>query len=370
VYNEVHNCSGCEGRAVLQLTKAGTSSQWIRFIAEPGETVVLEGTSAATIGVRIVATSGVTPSFNEVRGFRIRRFSLDCVSYNGVADIRLVGLDITQCGRQAVALHGAQRVLLQASNVHDNNTTGWTSAVDLYQCREGNVISGNRIWNNADNPAGQADSEGHGLIMDYCPGAGGTVIENNLIFKNEGWCMVILNSNGATIRNNVCYQNGIRQDGSGEISTAGNTLSIYNNILVPRNGQLALNIRLARSDFTVDPSTVSENNNLIDAPASAVAFAWGSSVGTLVQYQSRNGRGWGSATVLGEPRFVDEFGSNFHLQSGSPAIDKGNTSRASRTDLEGTARPLGIAADIGAYEFNNGTARLPAPANVRLIRIN
>ena len=57
------------------------------------------------------------------------------------------------------------------------------------------------------------------------------MIENNLIFNNDRWCMVVLNSNGAVIHNNVCYHNGIRQDGSGELSTCGNNLFIFNNIL-------------------------------------------------------------------------------------------------------------------------------------------
>ena len=198
--------------------------------------------------------------------------------------------------------HRAQRVTLRGSSIHDSNTNGWTSAIDLYSCSGGNVISGNRIWNNSDSSPGQPDSEGHGLIMDYCPGTGGTVIENNLIFNNEGWCMVVLNSNGAVIRNNVCYHNGIRQDGSGELSTCGNNLSIFNNILAPRKGQLALNIRLARSDFVVDPRTLSENNDLLDVQADALAVAWGDAVGTLSQFQSRNGRGWGTASLAADPR--------------------------------------------------------------------
>ena len=369
IYNTPDNCSSCEGRAVLQLRKPGTAAQWIRFVAEPGEAVILEGSAAATIGVRIVAVGGVFPSFNEVQGFQVRKFNLDCVSYDSVPDIRLTGLDVTQCGRQSVALHHAKRVTLRGSSIHDSNTNGWTSAIDLYLCQDGNLISGNRIWNNSDSSSGQPDSEGHGLIMDYCLAAGGVTIENNLIFNNEGWCMNVLNSDGAVIRNNVCYHNGIRQDGSGEISAIGNKLSIFNNVLAPRQGQVALNIRLARSDFVVDPTTVSEGNDLLDVPANAVAVWWGDSQGTVAQFQSRNGRGWGTGTVAADPRFVDEFGLNFHVQSSSPAIDKGNTARAPAADFDGQPRPSGIAADIGAFEFGSSSAILPAPTNLRVVGV-
>jgi parallel beta-helix repeat protein len=204
--------------------------------------------------------------------------------------------------------------------------------------------------------------------MDYCLTAGGVTIENNLIYNNEGWCIIVLNSNGAVIRNNICYHNGIRP-GSGEISSIGNNLTIFNNILAPRQSQVALNIRLARSDFTVDPATVSEGNDLLDVPATAVAVLWGDSQGTVSQFQSRNGRGWGVGSLAADPRFVDEFGFNFHLQNSSPAIDKGNTARAPSIDFDGQPRPAGTAADIGAFEFASDSTPLPAPTNLRVIKI-
>jgi len=354
VYSQTHNCGSCEDRAVLQLVRAGTASQWIRFVAEPGESVILEGSSTSTIGLRIARAGSVVPSFNEVSGFQIRRFSRDCVFSENVPDIRLVGLDVSQCTRGAMQLHQAQRVTLLRSRIHDNNTNGWTSAIDLYQCKDGNVVSGNVVWNNADQSAGNPDSEGHGLILDNCASSGGARIENNVIFNNEGWCIAVLNSNNALIRNNVCYHNGIRQDGSGEISVRGNRLAIYNNIMVPRSGQLAFIIKFSNSSFAVDPSTIAENNNLLNVNSSATAVVWGEASGTLAQYRSSNGRGWGSQDIAADPRFVDPAATNFRLQAGSPAIDKGSTAQGTATDFDGQPRPQGSATDIGAYEASTG----------------
>ncbi|MGB9590000.1 MAG: choice-of-anchor Q domain-containing protein [candidate division WOR-3 bacterium] len=56
---------------------------------------------------------------------------------------------------------------------------------------------------------------------------------------------------------------------------------------------------------------------------------------------------------FGNPRFtLTGFGSdgNYHLISGSPAIDAGTTSGAPMVDLDGITRPQGGGFDIGAYE--------------------
>lgn len=65
-----------------------------------------------------------------------------------------------------------------------------------------------------------------------------------------------------------------------------------------------------------------------------------------------------STTLLGtnivaDPEFVDVENSDFHLRAGSPAIDADTSAVAPPpTDLDGTARPVGPHADLGAYEFH------------------
>jgi hypothetical protein len=51
------------------------------------------------------------------------------------------------------------------------------------------------------------------------------------------------------------------------------------------------------------------------------------------------------------PSFVDALGGDFHLQAGSPCIDKGTSEGAPDTDIEGTPRPQGGGYDMGAYEY-------------------
>jgi hypothetical protein len=56
--------------------------------------------------------------------------------------------------------------------------------------------------------------------------------------------------------------------------------------------------------------------------------------------------------VGGDPLFLDEPHGNYHLASGSPAINAGTSSVATYrfADLDHHARRAGIATDIGCYE--------------------
>lgn len=61
----------------------------------------------------------------------------------------------------------------------------------------------------------------------------------------------------------------------------------------------------------------------------------------------------GPGNRYGKPRFtLTGFGSdgNYHLLSGSPAIDAGTHAGAPTIDLDGIARPQGAGFDMGAYE--------------------
>lgn len=87
-------------------------------------------------------------------------------------------------------------------------------------------------------------------------------------------------------------------------------------------------------------NTVDRNNYITKLPASAYAAKSGFSQGT----DNING---------GDPKFVT-VGTNFRLQSDSPAKDGGYTISAwtSPEDKLGVARPQGAGWDIGAYEFS------------------
>lgn len=60
---------------------------------------------------------------------------------------------------------------------------------------------------------------------------------------------------------------------------------------------------------------------------------------------------WGAHNLVNaDPRFVNVAAGDYHLATGSPAIDAGKNVGVA-TDLDGIARPQGAGFDIGAYEY-------------------
>lgn len=62
-----------------------------------------------------------------------------------------------------------------------------------------------------------------------------------------------------------------------------------------------------------------------------------------------------SGGIDADPLFVNQAGNDYHLQQGSPAIDKGTSNQAPANDYDGKPRPQGAGIDIGAMEFGDAT---------------
>lgn len=52
-----------------------------------------------------------------------------------------------------------------------------------------------------------------------------------------------------------------------------------------------------------------------------------------------------------DPRFTNAAAGDYHLMTGSPAIDAADPSATVSTDYDGTARPQGSLREIGAFEY-------------------
>ena len=218
-------------------------------------------------------------------------------------------------------------------------------------------------------PAGfDVPTDGNGIILDDFnwtfpfdrepepPYRQAVLVENNLSFNNGGAGIKAFEVSDVTIRNNTTFHNNHVLDEfniqAGEIvgESLSGMLTIANNIAVQgpdsesrvfsfyrknANGSFDLrdNLLIGRYGRGVAQGTLANNTRMTADQQDFVGFA-------------------DARTNLADFTFtsVDDFRELFALQEGSPALDAGNDELAADDDLTGTARPIGPASDLGAFE--------------------
>lgn len=100
--------------------------------------------------------------------------------------------------------------------------------------------------------------------------------------------------------------------------------------------------------FISSKTNLTAEHNLFYTPNSEFVLVWGDKT-----YYANNIASLGTGNLYGDPLFVNPtFGTtgDYHLKTGSPAIDNGSSINAPKDDLDGNLRPKGKGFDIGAYE--------------------
>jgi hypothetical protein len=208
----------------------------------------------------------------------------------------------------------------------------------VQQCRIERIgpkdTNGNIIFNQ--NTAG---------IYATCSNAGADgLIENNLILNNSG-SGIVLNHNPVhwTVANNTlvnCQYDGIECYGDTASGFFADHDTVENNIIMQCGTTRAI----------YSPSDYCGTHNVF-----ATNLAFGNYATTYV-YQPATVNPVQTDTNLpnANPLFVNfqtDGGGDYHLSTGSPAIDAGTLLGAPLIDFDGIVRPLGSGIDIGAYEY-------------------
>ena len=325
-----------------------------------------------------------------------------------IEDLRIVGNRIYDCDparSEALVLNGNVRdFLIEANLVRDVNNIGIDmigGETDIQPdptlvARQG-VVRGNTVLRaNSIYDGGYAG----GIYVD---GGRDILIENNWVEGSDLGIEIGAENAGQvteniTVRNNVLRFNekvGIVFGGfEAAVGRANNNVfrgnTLYKNNTVGESGQGTHFPGGGIGEIWIQfaENNVVENNLVVAGPENVFvgSFDTGSSVGNTLDYNlyfSADGAATGAFTLNGSfffgfgawqsgtgndvhsltsnPLLVDGDGGDLHLDEGSPAIDAGSPTylpEAGETDLDGGARLIGTAVEIGADE-------VPSPALFR-----
>jgi hypothetical protein len=246
--------------------------------------------------------------------------------------------------------------------------------------QSGEALSSNLIGLTIRNGSG---SFGTGI---YLLGASATIIGNHFYGNNEssGGYGAAIGGNGSSpdIERNVFWKNTCdTQYLSGVVSFINGSSPVIANNIFHDNQCRAINMTLPvgtqphvvnntifrnsvgiRVDARVPTSSQVYENNLIVSNQIGLEVDFGSAADyptwknndvfkSGTNYSGIPDQRGVGGNISSDPKFLSS--SNFHLQSGSPVVDAGDSSAPGlpSTDFDGFPRVQGSAADIGAYEF-------------------
>ncbi|HEY0592931.1 MAG TPA: choice-of-anchor Q domain-containing protein, partial [Thermoanaerobaculia bacterium] len=328
------------------LCATGTASAPIAYIGYPGRPPLLAN-PAARRGIFFNQDAGPLSHYI-VGNIRFGEMS-DSIIVTGIGH-RVVGNDLSRGGEgHKVGVAGDTSSIDILGNLFDSNGTPTTKFYSIYVQGFGVNRDIDIGWNEIRNQEGRSiQVYGHltGDVVDDLR------IHDNVLVGSELNNLLVGGSDGdneilgrVSITGNVIA--GSRSAEGLRVNDPTATVIIENNTLV---GNAVAQVYLEDAGA----GRVTLRNNIIVAEAGEQYYAFDAGSGPASIVSSSNlvhGAGpcesWDTACVSGDPLFVGA--SDYHLQSGSPAIDRGVPTSASR-DHEGTPRPQGPAYDIGAYE--------------------
>ena len=180
-------------------------------------------------------------------------------------------------------------------------------------------------------------------------------LRNNFVYHNTSMGIAIGgydtqrgSTENCVIVNNTLFHNDYRKEGNGELLVQFDTRNnvIKNNIFYANNvNALIVNPYAENTGNVVD-------YNLYFAPGGAANSTWQWKNVTytgFAAYQAQTGNDAHGLFV--DPKLVSTSAFDLHLQTNSPAIDRGQTiGEAGDKDIDGQPRVQGAAIDIGADE--------------------
>lgn len=215
-------------------------------------------------------------------------------------------------------------------------------------------IIGNYIHDNGNFNDPSTAYQDHGIYF----GSGSGLIANNIIEHNYSFGVHLYPSaSNVIVQQNTIIKNGQSGVIIDNCAPVGCAPQPTNNLVV--NNIIAFNkVHAFQSSVRLTGATGNViKNNLF----------WGNEAGDIpsderltrgLTYVNQNNN-------IADPRFVGT--SDYHLQSGSPAIDAALSGYTQPDDYDFTPRPQGAASDIGAFEFQLGPTAASVSVSGRVL---
>lgn len=323
-------CAAQSTKPIVCITRGGTSTAPVTFRSQNLHGAKLDGqNNTSTDGIRIISGA----NYVVVDGFEIYGMG----NGNGSSS----GVELYSGGAGSV---------IRRNHIHDigHMCTGTTNGEVGIFIEQPNIVVTQNILHDIGRymvgengcTVGYSGSTDHGIYNNGSsssgiPGANGTLIANNIFYNlTRGWGVQAYPGNltGVTIVNNTFAFPNPYQYGHIIIGANTTNMVIQNNIFYAPNNA-------AIDYYSGTQTNLQVTNNLV---YNASLFTSTPSGATI------------SSIIYADPLMVSTASPyDFHLTSGSPAINAGVTLSSVPTDFDGNARTSPW--DIGAYEYGSSS---------------
>jgi hypothetical protein len=348
--------SGGSGRALIAGNATVFEYNYVHDVTVTGATVQFQAA--------VRDYPGCTKLFGNLRDITFRGNQIE----RGEGEsIYIAGTYARQADGGCVSWGNTHSDILIENNIvgEAGSNSGEHDGIDLKAGLTNVTVRGNLI---TDRPAGTKAISASGVFT--APGAcciGNYLIEGNVFRNNMAGAVVLQKQSGAVVRNNLSVGGGWFST-SGDDSTSywtNQNVRFYNNTIYGSSSGIVI----------LNANNVSIINNLVFNNAGDRSIQ-GNSTATNVT-EDYNAYDKGSAqvtsgghsimTTTGSGLVVNIAAGNFRPATGSLIVDAGLNLRPTGflTDIEGTARQVTAAWEIGAYTV--GSSSPAPPANLRLV---
>ncbi len=199
-----------------------------------------------------------------------------------------------------------------------------------------------------------------GGFVEFYGTVAGSYIHHNWAKDNNGFIEV---GGGSATNTRVAYNVAVNNGTFAWLHLSGNFASNVSNFRVENN--TIVETAVSRNTYEVfgfsaapSSSTFILRNNIFYVNqyryiCSRSGYTHDHNIYRFMQSYTRLGSSLGSGEKLADPRFVNLTGGDYHLRSGSPAINTG-VKLGYTADYAGNPVPTGSGVEIGSYEYMGG----------------